>query len=92
MLVLAADHLLRDQEAFTNSVLEAVPLAESGSLVTFGVVPTEPHVGYGYIEAGRLSDGAYSVLSFKEKPDLKTASRYVSEEDIIGIVVCFVQG
>ena len=47
LLVLAADHVITDEEAFTASVKKAVPFAEEGKLVTFGIVPTEPHTGYG---------------------------------------------
>ena len=78
LLVLAADHVIADQAAFTNAVIDAVPHAESGKLVTFGVVPTEAHTGYGYIEAGESLDGAYFVASFKEKPDSETAAQYLS--------------
>ncbi|MGB1373694.1 MAG: mannose-1-phosphate guanylyltransferase/mannose-6-phosphate isomerase [Aequoribacter sp.] len=77
LLVLAADHVIADQDAFTGAVLKAVPLAEAGKLVTFGVVPSEPHTGYGYIEAGDPLEGAYSVASFKEKPDSTTAAEYL---------------
>ena len=76
-LVLAADHIITDQDAFTDAVIKAVPLAEAGKLVTFGIVPSEPHTGYGYIEAGDPIDGAYSVVSFKEKPDPATAAEYL---------------
>lgn len=78
LLVLAADHVITDQDAFTDAVLKAVPLAEAGKLVTFGIVPSEPHTGYGYVEAGDPVEGAYSVASFKEKPDSTTASNYLS--------------
>ena len=77
LLVLAADHVIADQDAFTDAVKKAIPLAEAGRLVTFGVVPSEPHSGYGYIEAGDPVDGAYSVVSFKEKPDAATAAEYL---------------
>jgi len=77
LLVLAADHVIADQEAFTSAVLKAVPLAEAGKLVTFGVIPSVPHTGYGYIETGEPVDGAYSVASFKEKPDSATATEYL---------------
>ena len=77
LLVLAADHTIAEQDAFTDAVMKAVPLATAGKLVTFGVVPSEPHTGYGYIEAGEPADGAYSVASFKEKPDAETAAEYV---------------
>ena len=58
LLVLAADHVIADQDAFTDAVKKAIPLAEAGKLVTFGIVPSEPHTGYGYIEAGEPADGA----------------------------------
>jgi mannose-1-phosphate guanylyltransferase len=77
LLVLAADHVIADQDAFTDAVLKAMPLAEAGKLVTFGVVPSKPHTGYGYIEAGEPLDGAYTVASFKEKPDSATAAEYL---------------
>ena len=77
MLVLAADHVVGDQAAFAESVMKAIPLAEAGKLVTFGVVPNEPHTGYGYIKAGTPIEGAYSVASFKEKPDAQTAEMYL---------------
>ena len=79
LLVLPADHVIADQDAFTDAVKKAVPLAEEGKLVTFGIVPSEPHTGYGYIEAGHPLEGAYAVASFKEKPDPKTAAQYLSE-------------
>lgn len=79
LLVLAADHVIVDEESFAEAVMTAVPLAEEGKLVTFGVVPSEPHTGYGYIEAGEPLDGAYVVTSFKEKPDSSTAVEYVSQ-------------
>ena len=77
LLVLAADHVIADQDAFTDAVLKAVPLAEAGKLVTFGIIPSEPHTGYGYIEAVDSLEGAHSVASFKEKPDSQTAANYV---------------
>lgn len=79
LLVLAADHVVADQAAFTEAVMKAVPLAEAGKLVTFGIVATEPHTGYGYIKAGDAVDGAYSVASFKEKPDAETAAGYLKD-------------
>ena len=52
LLILAADHLIADQTAFHSAISKANTLAEEGKLVTFGVVPTEPHIGYGYIKSG----------------------------------------
>ena len=79
LLVLAADHVIADQNAFTEAIMNALPLAEAGKLVTFGVVPSEPHTGYGYVKAGEPVKGAYSVASFKEKPDSETAARYLND-------------
>lgn len=79
LLVLAADHVITDKKAFTESVMRAVPLAEDGKLVTFGIAPTEAHTGYGYIEAGDAIAGAFKVSSFKEKPDANTANQYVAD-------------
>lgn len=78
LLVLAADHVITDREVFANALLKAAPLAEAGKLVTFGIVPSEPHTGYGYIEAGNPLDSAFSVASFKEKPSPDMAADYVS--------------
>ena len=77
LLVLAADHVITDFESFTESVKRAVPLAEQGKLVTFGIVPSEPHTGYGYIKAGTDSADGFLVDAFKEKPDLVTAKTYL---------------
>lgn len=72
MLVLAADHLIADELAFGEAVNKASQLAASGKLVTFGIKPTSPETGYGYIE----TDGN-TVKRFVEKPNYQTASEYV---------------
>jgi len=72
MLVLPADHLIDDQEAFSTAVKQAAGLAEQGNLVTFGIVPNAPETGFGYIEA----DG-HVVKRFVEKPSYETALEYV---------------
>lgn len=79
LLVLAADHVIQDEAAFCQSVRSALPLAQLGKLVTFGVVPTAPETGYGYIRRGAsISDSAgYQVAQFVEKPDLTTATHYL---------------
>ena len=78
LLVLAADHLIQDVEAFHASIRTALPLAEAGRLVTFGIVPTHPETGYGYIERGAaLEAGGFAVGRFVEKPDPATAHRYL---------------
>ena len=78
LLVLAADHVIRDEAAFIKAVEEALPLAEQGKLVTFGVVPQSAHTGYGYIRRGdALSGGGFAVKEFVEKPDRKVAEGYL---------------
>ena len=72
LLVLAADHLVSNKEAFNHSVEKAVELAQSGRLVTFGIKPTHPETGYGYIEA----DGS-EVVRFVEKPEAEVAQQYM---------------
>jgi len=82
MLVLAADHLIRDVSSFQSQVRAAMPLAEAGKLVTFGIVPDKAETGYGYIQKGAsLSDDGFEVSRFVEKPDLKTAEDYITSGD-----------
>ncbi len=78
LLVLSADHEIADEAAFQDAVKIAEKLAAEGQLVTFGIVPTDPATGYGYIKRGEpLADG-YRVEQFVEKPDLQTAETYVA--------------
>src|SRR5690606_34070094 len=72
LLVMPADHVIRNNAAFHAAVGRAVPLAAEGRMVTFGIVPTEPATGYGYIKKG----AGTAVSEFVEKPDPKTAERY----------------
>lgn len=82
LLVLAADHVIRNEEAFRQTVRNAIPLAESGKLVTFGIVPQAPETGYGYIQRGEaLSSDVYTVAKFVEKPNLETAEQYLASGD-----------
>ena len=78
LLILAADHLIKDTDAFKEAVERALPCANDGLLATFGIVPTAPETGYGYIMAGDSSGTAFNVSKFVEKPDLETAKHYVS--------------
>ncbi len=78
LLVLAADHLIKDTPAFHLAIEKAEILARTGKLVTFGIVPDQPHTGYGYIKAGEGIDNGFVVDEFVEKPDLATAESYVS--------------
>ncbi|WP_413528588.1 mannose-1-phosphate guanyltransferase [Rahnella inusitata] len=85
LLILAADHVIQDEDAFRKAVTNAVPFAESGKLVTFGIVPNFPETGYGYIHRGEQcvisnnSEAAYEVSQFVEKPDLETAQAYLAD-------------
>jgi mannose-1-phosphate guanylyltransferase/mannose-6-phosphate isomerase len=83
MLVLPADHLIRDERGFGEAVEKARVLAEQGWLVTFGIFPTQPETGYGYIRKGPeiSSTGGFEVAAFVEKPDEKTAAEYVASGD-----------
>ena len=81
MLVLPADHVIKNDAAFANVVSSAAQAAQAGYLVTFGIQPTEPETGYGYIQAGPVLDaipGVHSVSRFVEKPDRNTAETYVA--------------
>ncbi len=83
LLVLAADHAIRDIPAFHQAIAQAVPAARQGKLVTFGIVPGCAHTGYGYIRkaetaASGLPAQVYAVAQFCEKPDLATATQFVA--------------
>ena len=78
MLVLAADHLIADQAGFASAVAEASRLSVQDYLVTFGIVPTAPETGFGYIERGESLESGNKVARFVEKPDLETAQGYLS--------------
>jgi mannose-1-phosphate guanylyltransferase/mannose-6-phosphate isomerase len=78
LLVLPADHLIKDVGAFLAAVDKALPLAQEGKLMTFGVVPTAPETGYGYIKCGSvLADDLFQLERFVEKPDAETARDYL---------------
>jgi len=80
MLVLPSDHHVSDVEAFKASVRQAAEEAEHGSIVTFGIKPSRPETGYGYIKAGRrLRGGVYGVQRFVEKPALAKARSFVKD-------------
>jgi mannose-1-phosphate guanylyltransferase len=81
LLVLSADHVIQDTAAFNQAVMTAIPLAESGRIVTFGIVPDEPNTGYGYIKKGAKEGAGFTVHEFVEKPALELAQKYVSSGD-----------
>lgn len=94
LLVLPADHLITDQEAFTAVVAQAVRLAREGWLVTFGITPDRPETGYGYIRRGMALDdsgGAYQIAAFVEKPAASTAAIFLGSGDYLwnsGVFLC----
>tara|TARA_R110001583_G_scaffold152231_2_gene304023 strand:+ start:261 stop:1670 length:1410 start_codon:yes stop_codon:yes gene_type:complete len=90
LLVLAADHVVTDKKAFQHSIIQALDLASVNKLVTFGIVPTAPETGYGYIHRGdALNEKGYQVNSFVEKPNLKTAEMYVESKEYYWNSGCF---
>jgi mannose-1-phosphate guanylyltransferase/mannose-6-phosphate isomerase len=76
LLVLPSDHVVRDEVGFRNAVIAAVPAAEAGALVTFGIVPDAPETGFGYIQA-EAGSNLRKVLRFVEKPDAASAQSYL---------------
>jgi mannose-1-phosphate guanylyltransferase len=82
LLVLAADHYMADEAAFRQAVHAAAQFAEQNKLATFGIVPTHPETGYGYIQRGdSLTNSGFKVARFVEKPDLVTAQGYLAGGD-----------
>lgn len=78
LLVLPADHIIENEEAFAAAITHALPFAEDGKLVTLGIVPTEAHTGYGYIHCGEAVGGGFTGLDFVEKPSLEKAQDYIN--------------
>jgi mannose-1-phosphate guanylyltransferase/mannose-6-phosphate isomerase len=83
LLVLPADHVIRDVPVFQKAVRVALPAAEQGKLVTFGIVPNVPETGYGYIQRAKdgTSDGAHPIARFVEKPSAEKAAQFVQSGD-----------
>jgi mannose-1-phosphate guanylyltransferase/mannose-6-phosphate isomerase len=80
LLVLSADHVIQDVEAFHQAINIAIQQAQAGKLATFGIVPTDANTGYGYIKSSVDSNnGAHEVEEFVEKPDLETAEKYLEQ-------------
>lgn len=79
LVIMPADHVIQDEDAFRLAVGQGATLAEQGKLVTFGIQPTAAETGYGYIKQGEaLADGACVVEQFVEKPDAETAEAYLA--------------
>ena len=84
MLVLPADHLIPEQAIFEQAVSNAITLASEEFLVTFGIVPTHPDTGFGYIQQGKsINKSGFIVSKFVEKPDITTAKEYISSGDFV---------
>jgi len=78
ILVLSSDQLIENDENYRNAIKSAVELTDT-HIITFGVVPTTPHTGYGYIKPGVPLKNGFTVAEFKEKPDLETAKKYLAQ-------------
>ncbi|MDP2811754.1 MAG: mannose-1-phosphate guanylyltransferase/mannose-6-phosphate isomerase [Rhodocyclaceae bacterium] len=78
LLVLPSDHVIADVAAFHRAVMAGLPHARAGKLVTFGIVPTRPETGYGYIRRGEPVEGGFAIDRFVEKPDAATAEIYLA--------------
>ena len=83
MVVLASDHVIKDQKAFHEALDLAEQAAQNDKLVTFGIVPTHPETGYGYIKKGKQSSTGFDVTEFVEKPNLETAEGYLVSGDYL---------
>ena len=79
MLVCPSDHHIADVPAFRAAARATARLAEQGRLVAFGIAPTAPETGYGYIRQGAPLDGGFEIERFVEKPDLATAEQFLAE-------------
>ena len=85
MLLLPSDHLIANEKAFASAVSIAADAANNGALVTFGIKPDGPETGYGYIRQGEKMniDGCFKVAKFIEKPDQKTAEKYIASNEYL---------
>jgi mannose-1-phosphate guanylyltransferase/mannose-6-phosphate isomerase len=79
LMILPSDHLVTDSPAFIEAVRNAVAFAREGALVTFGIEPSRPETGYGYIEKGEPVGSGFQVERFKEKPDKDEAARLAAD-------------
>jgi mannose-1-phosphate guanylyltransferase/mannose-6-phosphate isomerase len=86
LLVLPADHVIRDVPAFQKAVRTALPAVQQGKLVTFGIVPSAPETGYGYIQRGAetaAGPGLFQIARFVEKPNLERAQEFLKSGDYL---------
>lgn len=90
MLVLAADHFVKNKDAFQTAIMNALHQAETGKLATFGIVPTAPETGYGYIHRGeKITGNVYGINAFVEKPKLDIAQKYLKSGEYYWNSGCF---
>ena len=84
ILVLSSDHIIKDEPEFINVIKSGLSFAEKGDLVTFGIVPTSPNTGYGYIEAEKPfkknNVEGHKIIKFLEKPKLEIAEKFIKDE------------
>ncbi len=81
MLILPVDHQINDENTFNKVLNKAIKIADENKLVTFGIVPTEPNTGYGYIEADEEENFCSKIKSFHEKPNLNKAKEYIKNDN-----------
>ncbi|WP_394200827.1 mannose-1-phosphate guanylyltransferase/mannose-6-phosphate isomerase [Shewanella waksmanii] len=82
MMVMAADHIIENPTEFENAVVQGLPEALNGKMLTFGIVANHPETGYGYIRRGEvISENVFQVNEFVEKPDLDTAKSYIAANE-----------
>lgn len=79
VIIVPSDHLVKNTEAFCDTIKEGEKLAQKGYIVTFGIKPTYPETGYGYIKTSSPLDCGFNVEKFVEKPDLETANKYLAD-------------
>lgn len=77
IIAVPSDHLIEDKEKFISTVKKGEKLAEKGYIVTFGIEPSYPETGYGYINTSEKIEDGYKVKAFVEKPDIETAKEYL---------------
>jgi len=84
LMLLPADHVIQETSRFHHAIHQAITIAKQTYLVTFGITPTAPETGYGYIQRGKaLSEHAYSLTRFVEKPTLELAKQYIHQGDYL---------
>lgn len=89
LLVMPADHLIGNEQGFRTAVADGLQLANDGAVVTFGIVPSKPETGYGYLRQGAafahqgLNGKAFRLESFVEKPDVEQAQRYLASGEYL---------